>query len=120
MREIQKKSRSIPFFKDVDWEKLQKREVPAPWKPNLKSRTDTSNFEDEFTEMAVDSPSYPSFIPGSLDGFENFSYVESYKSNTTVSLLGSPSSSPFDISKTETPQIPHLALSGSSNISGFS
>ncbi|BDD60670.1 hypothetical protein MAP00_005775 [Monascus purpureus] len=38
-----------PFFHDVDWEALSRKEVVPPFKPKLKSDTDTSNFDPEFT-----------------------------------------------------------------------
>ncbi|KAI9045801.1 serine/threonine protein kinase SCH9 [Aspergillus affinis] len=38
-----------PFFHDVDWEALCRKEVIPPFKPILKSDTDTSNFDPEFT-----------------------------------------------------------------------
>ena len=38
-----------PFFHDVDWEALSRKDVIPPFKPKLKSDTDTSNFDPEFT-----------------------------------------------------------------------
>lgn len=38
-----------PFFADVDWEALCAKRVIPPFKPKLKSDTDTSNFDPEFT-----------------------------------------------------------------------
>ncbi|PYH71487.1 serine/threonine protein kinase SCH9 [Aspergillus vadensis CBS 113365] len=38
-----------PFFDDVDWQALGRKEVIPPFKPTLKSDTDTSNFDPEFT-----------------------------------------------------------------------
>ncbi|KAA8644775.1 hypothetical protein EYZ11_013418 [Aspergillus tanneri] len=38
-----------PFFHDIDWEALGRKEVIPPFKPKLKSDTDTSNFDPEFT-----------------------------------------------------------------------
>ncbi|KAI9309974.1 serine/threonine-protein kinase SCH9 [Zopfochytrium polystomum] len=48
--------RSHPYFEDVDWEKLMKRQVKPPFKPKVESEIDTSNFDPVFTEaMPVDS-----------------------------------------------------------------
>ncbi|XP_031625658.1 ribosomal protein S6 kinase alpha-4-like [Contarinia nasturtii] len=48
------------FFKGIDWVKLAKKEIDAPFKPNIKHRLDTSNFSDDFTKMPViDQPCKP-------------------------------------------------------------
>lgn len=44
-----------PFFHDIDWEALRKKNVIPPFKPKLKSPMDTSNFDPEFTS-ALDHP----------------------------------------------------------------
>lgn len=38
-----------PFFGDVDWVLLSKRLITPPFKPKLKSETDVSYFDPEFT-----------------------------------------------------------------------
>ncbi|EMC92947.1 hypothetical protein BAUCODRAFT_77167 [Baudoinia panamericana UAMH 10762] len=38
-----------PFFRDVEWDALSKKLTQPPFKPKLKSETDTSNFDPEFT-----------------------------------------------------------------------
>ncbi|KAK4495628.1 hypothetical protein PRZ48_012896 [Zasmidium cellare] len=38
-----------PFFNDVDWNALSKKETAPPFKPKLKGELDTSNFDPEFT-----------------------------------------------------------------------
>lgn len=38
-----------PFFSDVDWEALGRKQVIPPFKPKLQSDLDTSNFDPEFT-----------------------------------------------------------------------
>ncbi|KZF19746.1 Pkinase-domain-containing protein [Xylona heveae TC161] len=40
-----------PFFADVDWDALLKKNVVPPFKPKLKSQLDTSNFDPEFTNV---------------------------------------------------------------------
>ena len=40
-----------PFFADVDWDALCSKRVIPPFKPKLKSNTDTSNFDPEFTDQ---------------------------------------------------------------------
>ncbi|KAJ5677636.1 uncharacterized protein N7477_003269 [Penicillium maclennaniae] len=38
-----------PFFHDIDWDALCRKQVIPPFKPKLQSDTDTSNFDPEFT-----------------------------------------------------------------------
>ncbi|KAF2678376.1 Pkinase-domain-containing protein [Lentithecium fluviatile CBS 122367] len=38
-----------PFFADIDWDALSKKNVIPPFKPKLKSELDVSNFDPEFT-----------------------------------------------------------------------
>lgn len=46
-----------PFFRNMDWDALACKRLPAPFKPQIKSETDVSNFSEEFTTMmAADSP----------------------------------------------------------------
>ncbi|CAB3247199.1 unnamed protein product [Arctia plantaginis] len=46
-----------PFFQDLDWEAVSRREIRAPFAPALSHAADTCNFADEFTRMPpTDSP----------------------------------------------------------------
>ena len=48
---------SHPFFRDVDWEALRNRQVPAPYKPTVSSAHDTRNIDKMFTnEKPVETP----------------------------------------------------------------
>ena len=62
------------FFKNVDWEALSHKKIPAPFSPVIQGETDTSNFSEEFTNMVpADSPAV---VP--LNGekiFKGYSYV---------------------------------------------
>jgi len=42
-----------PFFGDIDWIALTKKQLTPPFKPKLSSETDTSNFDPEFTNAPV-------------------------------------------------------------------
>lgn len=42
-----------PFFADVDWDALVRKDVVPPFKPKLTSETDTSNFDPEFTDAPM-------------------------------------------------------------------
>eukprot|EP00055_Hartaetosiga_balthica_P004806 m.13159 g.13159 ORF g.13159 m.13159 type:complete len:678 (-) comp4115_c0_seq1:177-2210(-) len=64
------------FFKTIDWEKLEKRQVEPPFKPRVKSERDTDNFDSEFTrEAARLTPTAKGIIEGiDQDAFVNFTY----------------------------------------------
>lgn len=52
--------RPHPFFQSLDWEKVERREVTAPYIPAVSGETGTENFEDVFTrEKPVDSVAEP-------------------------------------------------------------
>lgn len=60
-----------PFFAGLDWEKLAKKDISAPFKPLITNDLDTSNFADEFTLM---TPMYspaptPAITPKTFKGY---------------------------------------------------
>jgi hypothetical protein len=67
-----------PFFKDLDFEKLERKEIEPPFKPKVKGETDTSQIDTVFTgERPADS-----LVENSLsdtiakeNNFEGFTYV---------------------------------------------
>ncbi|KAM6972334.1 protein kinase C beta type-like isoform 2-T2 [Aplochiton taeniatus] len=65
------------FFRYIDWDKLQKKEVQPPFKPKAKSRRDVGNFDKEFTKMAVElTPTDKLFIMNlDQNEFQGFSYT---------------------------------------------
>jgi len=44
------------FFDDTNWEKLVRGDIPPPWDPQINERTDTRQFDVEFTGMPIQSP----------------------------------------------------------------
>merc|ERR1719326_2438555 len=49
--------RAEPFFKDVNWEKLEQRQLEPPFRPKVKDPRTASNFDSEFTsERACVTP----------------------------------------------------------------
>ncbi|XP_063920570.1 ribosomal protein S6 kinase alpha-5-like isoform X2 [Zophobas morio] len=69
-----KELKKHPFFKSLDWSKLARKEIPAPFKPVIRSELDVSNFSEEFTQMPpTDSPAV---VPPNYDKiFKGYSYV---------------------------------------------
>jgi len=67
-----------PFFKDLDFDKLEKREIEAPFRPKVKNEYDTSQIDTVFTgEKPQDS-----LVENSLsdtiakeNNFDGFTYV---------------------------------------------
>ena len=43
------------FFKDIDWVKLEKKEINPPYKPKIRYPGDVGNFDTMFTEMSLNS-----------------------------------------------------------------
>ncbi|GFS38010.1 putative protein kinase C delta type homolog [Nephila pilipes] len=66
-----------PFFSTINWDKLERKEIPPPFKPTVLSESDTRNFDSYFT---MDSPTLSpveSEILASIDQqqFQGFSYT---------------------------------------------
>ncbi|XP_035789373.1 uncharacterized protein LOC118465335 [Anopheles albimanus] len=66
--------KSHPFLRQIDWELLQQKRIPAPYKPNVENDGDTRYFSEEFTSNPnMDEPcASPPF--GNLL-FRGYSYV---------------------------------------------
>ena len=43
------------FFKDIDWIKLEKKEITPPYKPKIRFAGDVGNFDTMFTDMSIHS-----------------------------------------------------------------
>lgn len=65
------------FFRRIDWDRLQCRGVQPPFKPKIKSLTDLSNFDSEFTKEAlVTTPTDKLFLMNlDQNTFAGFSFV---------------------------------------------
>lgn len=71
-----------PFFKDVDWDMLKKKQIQPPYKPHVSSDDDISNFDPEFTNAStsvltrnMEAGSTP-LSPGIQDKFKGFTFVD--------------------------------------------
>ena len=65
-----------PFFRDINWNDLRARQVPAPYKPTVRNAHDTSNIDKMFTsERPVETPeqTIPNTIAKKTD-FQGFTY----------------------------------------------
>ncbi|TVY86986.1 Serine/threonine-protein kinase [Lachnellula willkommii] len=79
-----------PFFSDIDWDELTKKLLTPPFKPKLKSETDTSNFDPEFTNalngasslnaraaaLAAGVDTSTPLSPGMQANFKGFTFVD--------------------------------------------
>ena len=69
--------REHAWFATIDWAKLEARELEPSFKPNVKSATDTSNFDDEFTSQPIAESVMPeTALGGKGQQYEGFTYVD--------------------------------------------
>lgn len=70
-----------PFFRNINWDDVYHKRIPPPFLPQIKSATDTSNFDSEFTSVTpvltpVQSGTLAKIqIANSNDTFANFDLV---------------------------------------------
>ena len=68
-----------PFFRDIDWDALYSKEIPAPFIPQIREDSDVSNVDPEFlAEVPQETPYEQSQLAGMAneDGdFDNFTYA---------------------------------------------
>ncbi|XP_058487605.1 protein kinase C delta type-like isoform X1 [Solea solea] len=69
--------RAHPFFKTINWQTLEKREVTPPFKPKVKSAGDFSNFDREFLSEKPRLSHADKNLIDSMDqaAFAGFSFV---------------------------------------------
>jgi len=60
-----------PFFNAMDFSRLVKKEIPAPYVPTIKSPTDTTNF-DSYDEADADTEDWQKHNVGSENLFKGF------------------------------------------------
>uniref|UniRef100_A0A7S3P5Y3 Non-specific serine/threonine protein kinase n=2 Tax=Amphora coffeiformis TaxID=265554 RepID=A0A7S3P5Y3_9STRA len=73
--------KSHVFFHDIQWEKLFRGEIPAPWRPNITNKLDTSQFDKEFTNMKMSPQSFSRHFGSPMAGggdmlFEGFTFTD--------------------------------------------
>ncbi|XP_076670966.1 protein C kinase 53E isoform X5 [Andrena cerasifolii] len=69
--------RSHTFFRHIDWEKIENREVQPPFKPKIKHPKDVSNFDKQFTSEKTDLTPTDKLFMMNLDQteFMGFSFL---------------------------------------------
>ncbi|XP_054717175.1 protein kinase C, brain isozyme-like [Uloborus diversus] len=63
-----------PFFRRIDWIKIENREVQPPFKPKIKHRKDVSNFDRQFTSEKTDLTPTDKLFMMNLDQTEFFGF----------------------------------------------
>ncbi|GAB0096284.1 Non-specific serine/threonine protein kinase [Sergentomyia squamirostris] len=66
--------KSHPFFRRIDWVKLVRKEIPAPFRPPKDFETDTGNFSEEFTKLPIAESPCPA-PPNHERLFRGYSFV---------------------------------------------
>ncbi|XP_065193246.1 protein kinase C alpha type-like [Sycon ciliatum] len=66
-----------PFYKTLDWGRLESRQLPPPFKPKVKSKNAANNFDKEFTEEHPKLTPCDRTVIAAIkdDVFQGFSYV---------------------------------------------
>ncbi|CAF1442613.1 unnamed protein product [Adineta steineri] len=75
------------FFRRIDWQKIEAREVQPPFKPKIASYHDTSNFDGQFTgePFQFTPPDKELIMAIDQSEFESFPYVnKTYLSTPTL------------------------------------
>ena len=50
-----KEIKNHKFFEDIDWVKLEKKQITPPFKPKIRYQGDVRNFDKMFTDMPINS-----------------------------------------------------------------
>ncbi|KAM0281102.1 hypothetical protein ACHAQH_003681 [Verticillium albo-atrum] len=68
-----------PFFRNISWDDIYHKRVPPPFLPSIKSATDTSNFDSEFTSVTpVLTPVQSVLSQAMQEEFRGFSYTADF------------------------------------------
>nr|UPI11535.1 protein kinase C, brain isozyme isoform X1 [Mythimna separata] len=69
--------RTHPFFRRIDWARIEARDVQPPFKPKIKHRKDVSNFDKQFTQEKTELTPTDKLFMMNLDQteFMGFSFL---------------------------------------------
>jgi RAC serine/threonine-protein kinase len=67
--------RAHAFFASINWEALERREIPSPYKPKVKDEMDTSNFDKQFTSEVRFRNCFPSVLLRHSHSFVSAGYA---------------------------------------------
>ncbi|KZL79329.1 agc pkc protein kinase [Colletotrichum incanum] len=68
-----------PFFRNINWDDIYHKRVAPPFMPQIKSATDTSNFDSEFTSVTpVLTPVQSVLSQAMQEEFRGFSYTADF------------------------------------------
>jgi classical protein kinase C len=71
---------SQPFFRNINWDDIYHKKVAPPFLPSIKSATDTSNFDSEFTSVTpVLTPVQSVLSQAMQEEFRGFSYTADFE-----------------------------------------
>ncbi|KAK5658372.1 hypothetical protein OQA88_2348 [Cercophora sp. LCS_1] len=71
---------SQPFFRNINWDDIYHKRVQPPFLPQIKSATDTSNFDSEFTSVTpVLTPVNSVLSQAMQEEFRGFSYAADFE-----------------------------------------
>nr|ADU04569.1 protein kinase C1 [Plutella xylostella] len=70
--------RTHPFFRRIDWARIEVRDVQPPFKPKIKHRKDVSNFDKQFTQEKTELTPTEKLFMMNLDqtDFMGFSFLK--------------------------------------------
>jgi serine/threonine protein kinase len=70
-----------PWFDCINWQAIQDKKVPPPYKPQLDTSTDTKHFPQEFTGMKLSPQDMESLKDTENAGWGGFSYENNNEGN---------------------------------------
>ena len=89
MERLSKKVHEIKnnnFVEDIDWIKIEKKEITPPFKPKIRYQDDVRNFDKMLTDMPINSTlgnkeqmMNPSSTKNSKNTYINFTYRDKVK-----------------------------------------